>query len=146
MRGWFLLLCLVVGPLAASPSVSLYHYKVELTEAVDDPIFDGDSMRVDIDLGLGIWKRNEPIRLHGIDAPERRGKTKQAGLVAKDHLEELVMKRELIIETIKDKEGKYGRLIAIIWARGLGIWCPLDKWCNVNDQMVKDGHAVFKDY
>lgn len=32
---------------------------------------DGDTVIANLDLGWGIWKINEPIRLYGINAPER---------------------------------------------------------------------------
>ena len=39
-------------------------------------VIDGDTVDVDIDLGFGIWMRNERIRLLGIDTPESRTRDK----------------------------------------------------------------------
>lgn len=33
-------------------------------------VYDGDTIRVDIDLGLKTWIKNESIRLNRINAPE----------------------------------------------------------------------------
>ena len=35
-------------------------------------IVDGDTVDVDIDLGFGVWLKDQRIRLHGIDTPECR--------------------------------------------------------------------------
>jgi len=127
--------------LAITPAERLYHYRAEVAS-----IYDGDTIRADMDLGLGIWKKNEPLRLFGIDAPELRGIERELGLKSRDHLQSILMKRELIVESIKDKKGKYGRILAILWVKGVGVWCPKDNWCNVNDQMVKDKQAIYKEY
>ena len=45
----------------------MYEYKCKLVKVVD-----GDTIDVDIDLGFGVWMRNQRIRLYGIDTPESR--------------------------------------------------------------------------
>ena len=45
-----------------------------------------------------------------------------------------------MLQTIKDKQGKYGRYIAEIWIEKDGVWV------NVNDLIVEKGFAVYKDY
>ena len=47
-----------------SKDAELFHYN-----AIVQSVYDGDTCRVDIDLGLGIWVRNEKIRLVRINAP-----------------------------------------------------------------------------
>jgi len=98
--------------------------------------YDADTVRLDIDLGCGIWLQNEPCRLFGINAPEVRGKEKEAGKRARDYLRELIVGKEVVIETIKDKKGKYGRYLVNIEHGGF----------IVNDLLVQKGHAVYKDY
>ena len=59
----------------------MYEYNCNIVKVVD-----GDTVDVDIDLGFGMWLRNERIRLYGIDTPESRTRDpeeKQAGLYAK---------------------------------------------------------------
>ena len=103
-------------------------------------VYDGDTCRVDIDLGLGIWVRNEKLRLMRINAPEMTGADKDLGTASRDFLRNLIDGQEIIIETVKDKRGKYGRYLAEIWLEKDG------GWINVNDALVAAGHAVFQEY
>ena len=115
---------------------TLYHYKAFVTQ-----VYDGDTVTVDIDLGLHTWMKGEKLRLYRINAPELRGEEKEAGKISRDYLKKLVWKKELVIETIKDKREKYGRYLA-------EILLPLDNgsYMIVNDELVKKGYAVYKDY
>ena len=45
----------------------MYEYNCKMVRVVD-----GDTVDVDIDLGFGVWMRNQRIRMYGIDAPESR--------------------------------------------------------------------------
>jgi micrococcal nuclease len=124
-----------------------YGYVIEV-----DPerIYDGDTLRCDIDLGCWTWIKNESIRLLGINAPERRGKTKEDGLQARAFLQELVTTYgepkvgsgsqviyRLMVYTQKDKAGKYGRLLGVLWGDdGNG------NRVNLNEKMIDGGHAV----
>lgn len=42
----------------------LYHYRARLVS-----VYDGDTIRVDLDLGMGIWRNNIALRLYGINTP-----------------------------------------------------------------------------
>ena len=114
---------------------SLYNYTAKVVS-----VYDGDTCRVDIDLGLSTWIHNESIRLHRINAPEVRGEEREAGLAARDFLRDLIEGREIVLQTIKDKKGKYGRYLGEIWIEHQG------QKINVNDFIVANGHAIFKDY
>jgi micrococcal nuclease len=46
-----------------------------------------------------------------------------------------------LIETLKDKKGKYGRYLAEIWLEE-----KPGKFININDLIVKEGFAVYKKY
>jgi micrococcal nuclease len=118
-----------------SKDAELYHYTAQVQS-----VYDGDTCRVDIDLGLGIWLRNEKLRLVRINAPEMTGPDKALGIVSRDFLRGLIDGREIIIETLKDRRGKYGRYLAEIWIGQDGIWS------NVNDALVAAGHAVYQEY
>lgn len=78
-------------------------------------IVDGDTVDVDIDLGFGIWVHNERIRFYGIDTPESRTSNKLEkvfGLYAKNYvIDKLPVGSKQILKTIKDEEGKYGRML-----------------------------------
>ncbi len=118
-----------------SKDAELFHYT-----AVVQSVYDGDTCRVDIDLGLGIWIRNEKLRLVRINAPEMTGPDKALGIASRDFLRGLIDGREVIIETLKDRRGKYGRYLAEIWVGQEGVWL------NANDALVDAGHAVYQEY
>ncbi len=87
----------------------MFEYNYKLVKVVD-----GDTIDVDIDLGFGVWLRNQRIRMMGIDTPESRTRDleeKKFGLLAKDKLQTLLANRK-VIKTFKDAKGKFGRILA----------------------------------
>lgn len=107
-----------------------YEYKAFVTS-----VYDGDSITCDLDLGFGIWSKKQKIRLHGIDTPEIRGEERELGLISKARVEELILGKEIVLQTFKDKTGKYGRYLGVIWLfDGFG-------WINVNDLLLREGLA-----
>ena len=125
---------------------SMYHYKAIITD-----IYDADTVTADIDLGCGVWIKGEKLRLFGINAPEMRGPEKKQGTISRDWLREEIWETDVsneriydnpvIIKTIKDKTGKYGRLLAVIYMQD-----SAGQWINLNELMVELGYAVKKDY
>jgi micrococcal nuclease len=86
----------------------MYEYKCKIVRVVD-----GDTVDVDIDLGFGIWYRNQRVRLYGIDTPESRTRDKvekQYGLMAKAFLK-TALGKESTLRTHKDATGKFGRIL-----------------------------------
>ena len=115
---------------------SLYHYK-----AIVRSVYDGDTITVDIDLGMHSWIHEEKLRLYRINAPELTGTTKVAGRAARDFLRGLVDGKEIFVETIKDQREKYGRYLAEVWLQNTdGLWL------YVNDLLVQMGHARYAEY
>lgn len=114
----------------------LYHYKAKVVE-----VYDGDTCTVDIDLGLHTWIRGEKIRLIRIKAPELKGDDRTKGLKSRDYLRSLILDKEIFIETIKDKKEKYGRYLGEIWLKD-----SENKFININDLMVENKSAVYKNY
>jgi len=114
----------------------LYHYRAKVVS-----VYDGDTCTLNIDLGLNLSANNEKVRLSRINAPEVRGEERPEGLVARDWLRERIDGREVWIQTLKDKKGKYGRYIAEIWIKE-----EPDAFINISDEMVTAGHAVYKEY
>lgn len=101
--------------------------------ATVEKITDGDTVHLLIDLGMSIFTR-EACRLHRINAPEMGT---PEGKPSRDNLAKLIpIGTSVLVHTIKDRNDKYGRLLARIWHKGVCI----------NDQQVTDGHAVYKDY
>ena len=115
---------------------TLYHYIALVTS-----VYDGDTCTVDIDLGLHSWIRDEKLRLHRINAPELRGKERSKGLKSRDFLKSKIEGKKILIETIKDKKGKYGRYLAEIWLEE-----KKGEFTNINDLIVKEGFAIYKKY
>ena len=109
----------------------LYTYKAKVTK-----VYDGDTITVDIDLGLSTWIHGEKIRFYRIDTPELRGEERPEGLLARDYLRDLILDKEIILQTIKDKRGKYGRYLGEIWLKDEN-----EQYINVNDKMVAEGYA-----
>ena len=118
-----------------SKDTELFHYTAQVQS-----VYDGDTCRVDIDLGLGIWLRNEKLRLMRINAPEMTGPDKALGVASRDVLRDWIDGQKIIVETVKDQRGKYGRYLAEIWIEQDGIWN------NVNDALVAAGHAIYQEY
>lgn len=97
-------------------------------------IYDGDTMTVDIDLGLGIWQHGQKLRLYGIDTPELRGPERPEGLAVRDEVRRLVpVGSEIMLQTLKDKTGKFGRWLGIIWSPNLPI--------SLNAHLIRAGMA-----
>jgi len=113
--------------------ISLFCYRAKVVS-----VYDGDTCRVDIDLGLGVWKKSETLRLNRINAPELRGTDREKGLVSRDYLRSLISDRDVLLQTIRDKKGKYGRYLAELWVLDASA-----KWVNVNDLMIQTGHASY---
>ena len=100
-------------------------------------VYDGDTARVDISLPFGIWISNQPVRLMGIDAPEVTGVNKPLGLAARDRLRELSLNKDVFICTDQDRREKYGRvLVRLMTLSGI----------DLNDLLVEEGHAVYREY
>jgi micrococcal nuclease len=87
----------------------LYHYRAKITA-----VYDGDTCTADVDLGFKVVVCGEKIRLARINALEIRGASRKEGLVARDFLRELILGKEVLLKTIRDKRGKYGRYLGEI--------------------------------
>ena len=112
----------------------MYQYKCKIVRVVD-----GDTVDVDIDLGFGVWLRNQRIRMYGIDTPESRTSDKVEKVYGKAATEFLIKwtnAGHLVLKTFKDGKGKYGRILGEIW-RTTDF---ADQ--SINDYMVEKHHAV----
>jgi micrococcal nuclease len=108
----------------------LYQYKGIVTK-----IYDADTITVDIDLGFSIWMKDQVFRLAGINAPEVKGVSKDAGIKARDVLRQWIpIGSEILLITEKDKKEKYGRYLAKVYID------PKDK--SVNERLILEGYAV----
>ena len=76
----------------------MYEYKCKILKVVD-----GDTVDIDLDLGFGVWLRNERVRLAGIDTPESRTSDaveKVFGQAAKDRVNSLLGDEATLISQI----------------------------------------------
>lgn len=110
-------------------------YDVVLLKCVD-----GDTVDVDIDLGFGVWLKDERVRIMGIDTPESRTRDKVEklfGTAAKNRLKELLKNGGKLITTEdrkgEDMKGKFGRI--------LGDFRVADGR-RVTEIMIEEGHCV----
>lgn len=110
-------------------------YDVVLLKCVD-----GDTVDVDIDLGFGIWLKDERVRIMGIDTPESRTSDKVEklfGKAAKNRLKELLENGGKLITTEdkkgEDMKGKFGRILG-------DFRTPSGEL--VTDIMISEGHCV----
>ena len=114
-------------------------------QAVIKRVVDGDTVDIDIDLGFGVWLKDERVRIMGIDTPESRTRDKVEklfGLAAKKALKE-ILKKDVILKTFKgrggeDAKGKFGRILG-----DFSVYYPEeDRWCMATEIMAKEGHCV----
>ena len=105
-------------------------------------VIDGDTVDVDIDIGFGVWLKKQRIRLYGIDTPESRTRDleeKKYGLVAKAFVEaHLPVGSTRTLTTVKDKTGKYGRILGKFKAYD----SYTDAWVNLNQWMIIKHYGV----
>lgn len=109
-----------------------YCYNAEVVRVVD-----GDTIRLNIDLGFDTVLRNQSVRLYRVDTPECRTrdlKEKAAGLLAKDVVKGFVDQgSKVIIKTRLDTKGKFGRILGTIIS---------EDGSNINEYLIDNGYAV----
>jgi micrococcal nuclease len=93
---------------------NVYLYNAEIKRIVD-----GDTFDILIDLGFDTFRKGR-VRLYGVNTPESRTKNleeKKMGLAAKEFTDQWLQASEnkVKIETILDKNEKYGRILARVW-------------------------------
>jgi micrococcal nuclease len=111
----------------------MYTYNASLIEVVD-----GDTVKLDIDLGFTVHVKVK-VRLRGINAPEKRGETKAAGLEAKEALKTLLENKPIRLTSHKAPVTEsFGR-----WLGTLSV--PVDatgQFININQWLIDNGYAV----
>lgn len=92
-------------------------------------VVDGDTVDAEVDVGFKLTAKLR-FRLLGIDAPEKRGPSRGAGLVATEWMKDKVLGKKVVIETAKGDS--FGRWLATIYLDGE----------NINELMIREGQAV----
>ena len=108
----------------------MYEYRARVLS-----VYDGDTIRADIDLGLCVKLCNQQLRLYGINTPEVRGSYRLKGIAARDALRSLIDGEDVKIVTHKDRTGKYGRWLVEVWFREI----------HVNEWLLQNGYAEVYD-
>lgn len=99
-------------------------------------VSDGDTVRAQATLGLGVELTAQPVRLLGIQAPELHGPQKWQAQEARRTLHGLVAQRQAYIHVPGDMRDRYGRWLAWLWLEeGSVMIC-------VNTRMLALGQAV----
>lgn len=118
----------------------MYEYKCKVLKVID-----GDTVDVDIDLGFGVWLRDERVRIMGIDTPESRTRDKVEkvfGLAAKERLQELLGETSILKTQVnkdgEDMKGKFGRILGDFVVSQDDVGLPR----MVTDVMITEGHCV----
>jgi len=110
-----------------------YFYRAQISRVVD-----GDTVDLLVDLGFNVFHKIR-VRLYGVNTPESRTKDleeKALGLAAKDYVEDWFDGHAgVFIRTLKDSGGKYGRILAYVYA-------DEDMTVCLNDQIIDSGHGV----
>lgn len=113
----------------------MYEYKCNVVKVVD-----GDTVDVDIDLGFGVWLKDERVRIMGIDTPESRTSDKVEklfGLAAKEKLKSMLGESPTLKTQVnkdgEDMKGKFGRV--------LGDFVTEDGRM-ATEVMIDEGHCV----
>jgi len=114
----------------------VYEYRAELIKVVD-----GDTVDVDIDLGFGVWLKNERVRIMGIYTPESRTSDKVEklfGLAAKNRVKKM-LEKNVVLKTFaakdgEDMKGKFGRILGDFYIESEGKL--------LTEVMIEEGHAV----
>ena len=113
----------------------MYNYSAKIIRVVD-----GDTIDALIDVGFGITV-NQRLRILNLDTPEKFRPSceseKMHGEAATAFAKELLCNQSVMINTQKDKKGKYGRLLASI---------TLNDGSDFATVMLKEGFSKKEDY
>jgi micrococcal nuclease len=122
--------------------------------AIIQKVVDGDTLVIAIDLGLSVWIHDEKIRLYGINTPEVYGVKKgtpewEEGNKASEFVKSILKEKdEVLLQTIKDKQEKYGRYLGLVYIKiapeivsGLSDIRTIAEYFCLNDILVRKGLA-----
>lgn len=115
----------------------LYYYVAQVTD-----VYDGDTLTVDLDLGLGLWRHAQTIRLWRVNTPEVKGPEKERGLQVRDFVRGLILNKPILLRTILDLRGedrteKFGRLLGEVLIEG-----DNGESINLNELLLSKGMGL----
>lgn len=104
-------------------------------------VVDGDTIDLMIDLGFDIHRKIR-VRLYGVNTPESRTKDlkeKELGIKAKEFTKDWLSRHKWVfVNTIPDKNDKYGRILAQIFSSE-DISSP--STACLNKDIIQSGYA-----
>lgn len=105
-------------------------------------VYDGDTLRANVDLGLEVYNNDQIFRLAGIDTPELRTddeEEKERAYQARDWVRDKILDKDIVIQTFKDVKGSWRRYLANIYeVTEEGRFDPEN---SINDQLLELGLA-----
>jgi len=104
-------------------------------------VVDGDTLKLAVDLGFRHYTIDN-YRLDRIDAPEKTGASKAAGLSARDWVQAELQPHEEYLLLKASKHGKFRWIVEIYYDRDL----QGEYHKNLSDELVKAGHAVYRKF
>jgi micrococcal nuclease len=115
----------------------LYYYVAQVTE-----VYDGDTFTADLDLGLGLWRHEQTVRLWRVNTPEVKGPEKERGLQVRDFVSNLILNKPILLRTILDRRGqdrteKFGRLLGEVLIEGEN-----GELINLNELLLNQGMGL----
>jgi micrococcal nuclease len=118
-------------PASAPELKPVYEYLAEVVR-----VLDGDTIEVFIEKDVGfdvVVRFKKQVRIVGIDAPEKFGVTKAAGLASKALMQSLLPAgTKVVMKTEKpDSTEKFGRFLAHVWLGDV----------NLSEHMIQAGAA-----
>jgi micrococcal nuclease len=105
----------------------MYTYRAKIVD-----VYDGDSVTALVDLGFRISFEIK-VRLSGINTPEIRGEERLEGLIAKKRVADLILQKDVVLKTQRDRTEKYGRWLGEIFLPGEDI--------SINQLLLNEGLA-----
>lgn len=94
-------------------------------------VYDGDTFTAEVDLGFDTFRRMK-FRLLGVDTPELRGEERPQGLIVRDLVRDMILNKQVVLKTLKDSQGKYGRYLSEVWIGDT----------NLSIFLLENGHAT----
>lgn len=107
----------------------MYIYSAKIID-----VHDGDTVTAIVDLGFRIQTEIK-IRLYGINTPEITGASREEGLKSKQRVVGLIMGKNVILKTYKDKQEKFGRWLADIYINEKSTK-------SINQTLIEEGLAI----
>lgn len=106
--------------------------RITATRVIDGDTIEGEFFKKILEVEVRFTTH---FRLFGIDAPEKnRAESKEAGLASMEYLKQRIEGKKVKVKLLgKDK---YGRWLAYVFFEGV----------NINDELVSNGYAIYRDY